>query len=842
MTDIRRVGDAGVHTVEGNVAGNRAATLNKQRDKQKADYESVKNKIKEDNAAGIGHIDDKFSAGTDALEQEFRRKTVGLVSADDFRKAREEVNETKADAAVAKEARERRVQEERVRARESKRRKIASSLSFQTEEGEEEGGNGGGGSSSGGGGGGVGVFQKKPLKCPSVDTSYLPDRARDRALSEKKEALQAEWLERQTLIKNEMLEVVYSYWDGSGHRKAITLRKGTTVGRFLELVKAQLIGEFAEVRSTNPDDLVYVKEDLIIPHHYSFYDLIVTQARGKSGPLFHFDVHDDIRLINDATVEKDESHPDVCFVALDVFVEFAHIISDAAGLQGDFGGGARRKEVSARPVPAAVGSEMGSQEKSKPTGFSSLRGPSRCSLILVVLVVAVLWGLFLALRLTRNVMPEIDLVLNSQCKQPLRSWNGKVFESLPLWHNFKADQPNYMNFHNSEEYRGNCTDVNIDLPAHIGKQRPVILFATHHKTGTFLAKKLFSRICSRMQWCCTFHATRDSIHSVREDLLTEPINAMGHNQWIWHPQTLAIADYRFVHFYRHPYKKIISGYRYHKEGVEPWTQNALEFNTLCQSPLLHERHSPGAEVDRADVYGFCKGVHLCENCCRLEHQDPAPALSPTNSSKGGASVRMVKRASKEYRYLCHTLGRGAQYVSTGHFSHTDNSSTGNRQINPNPSLQQMLQSLPPREGVLVEAGLDYYEALRMATLISQTSADPLNRTLNIDIDDLSLNFAEVTRRMLQHFRGILTESQVADIHKDLAFYDLNSSPVYRWSMDNPFVNHLTGGEGGKKGLKGSAQASEEVSSKELFEALERDASVSAMYNPILKLMESVLKK
>lgn len=127
-----------------------------------------------------------------------------------------------------------------------------------------------------------------------------------------------------------MLQVVYSYWDGSGHRKSIELRKGTTVGRFLELVKAQLAAEFHEMRSTNPEDLVYVKEDLIIPHvsffrlnllfpvaastalqywpgltfhayaslplqHYSFYDLIVTKARGKSGPLFHFDVHDDVR-------------------------------------------------------------------------------------------------------------------------------------------------------------------------------------------------------------------------------------------------------------------------------------------------------------------------------------------------------------------------------------------------------------------------------------------------------------------------------------------------------------------------------------------------------------------
>lgn len=53
---------------------------------------------------------------------------------------------------------------------------------------------------------------------------------------------------------------------------------------------------------------MYVKEDLIIPHHFSFYDLISTKARGKSGPLFHFDVHEDIRTQHDARIEKDESH------------------------------------------------------------------------------------------------------------------------------------------------------------------------------------------------------------------------------------------------------------------------------------------------------------------------------------------------------------------------------------------------------------------------------------------------------------------------------------------------------------------------------------------------------
>ena len=34
----------------------------------------------------------------------------------------------------------------------------------------------------------------------------------------------------------------------------------------------------------------------------------MTKARGKSGPLFNFDVHDDVRMVNDAAVEKDESH------------------------------------------------------------------------------------------------------------------------------------------------------------------------------------------------------------------------------------------------------------------------------------------------------------------------------------------------------------------------------------------------------------------------------------------------------------------------------------------------------------------------------------------------------
>jgi hypothetical protein len=68
------------------------------------------------------------------------------------------------------------------------------------------------------------------------------------------------------------------------------------------------VDEFHELRGLGSDGLIYIKEDLMIPHQYTFYDLIASKARGKSGPLFHFDVHDDVRMMGDASIEKDESH------------------------------------------------------------------------------------------------------------------------------------------------------------------------------------------------------------------------------------------------------------------------------------------------------------------------------------------------------------------------------------------------------------------------------------------------------------------------------------------------------------------------------------------------------
>ncbi len=62
MTDIRRVGDSGIHTIEGIVAGERAAKYAKEREIEQQKYEAIKNQIKENNSTKLGRIDDKFNA------------------------------------------------------------------------------------------------------------------------------------------------------------------------------------------------------------------------------------------------------------------------------------------------------------------------------------------------------------------------------------------------------------------------------------------------------------------------------------------------------------------------------------------------------------------------------------------------------------------------------------------------------------------------------------------------------------------------------------------------------------------------------------------------------------
>ncbi len=114
---------------------------------------------------------------------------------------------------------------------------------------------------------------------------------------------------------DEPLEITYSYWDGAGHRRVLQVflafkilllyfpallalilsqislrlewiwcpdlssislrlcvsvgsqvRKGDSIAEFLRAVQHQLAAEFREIRTASVENLLYVKEDLIIPH------------------------------------------------------------------------------------------------------------------------------------------------------------------------------------------------------------------------------------------------------------------------------------------------------------------------------------------------------------------------------------------------------------------------------------------------------------------------------------------------------------------------------------------------------------------------------------------------
>lgn len=111
------------------------------------------------------------------------------MTADDFRKAREFVDEAKLAAEEHGRQQQENEQDLIKKERESKRKAQQKVLSFaEEEEGAEE----------------VFVPRKKQAKNPSVDTSFLPDRDRDSELERRRRELSAEWLQQQEVIKSEV--------------------------------------------------------------------------------------------------------------------------------------------------------------------------------------------------------------------------------------------------------------------------------------------------------------------------------------------------------------------------------------------------------------------------------------------------------------------------------------------------------------------------------------------------------------------------------------------------------------------------------------------------------------
>ncbi|KAI0807361.1 XAP5-domain-containing protein [Fomes fomentarius] len=272
--------------------GRREEALAKQRNQMREDFERQKQTLIQETEKARPSSN-RFVGQNDSMEDTLKKSTVGLVRLEDFQQRRKELEEAKAREA----ARTSELKEEKKLKKRKKTAKATLSFALDDDEGDESG-------NASQNGDEPPVKRPKSRKNPEVDTSFLPDREREEAERREREQLRQEWLRKQEELKAEDIEITYSYWDGSGHRKSVMCKKGDTITTFLEKCRQQ----FPELRGVSVDNLMYVKEDLIIPGHHTFYDFIVNKARGKSGPLFNFDVHDDVRLLADASVEKDESH------------------------------------------------------------------------------------------------------------------------------------------------------------------------------------------------------------------------------------------------------------------------------------------------------------------------------------------------------------------------------------------------------------------------------------------------------------------------------------------------------------------------------------------------------
>lgn len=288
--------------------GRRQDALVKQRAQMRQDFERQKQTLINETEKARPSSN-RFVGENDSMEESLKKHTVGLVHLEEFQQRRKEIEELKArEAAMTSELKyvslsnwfeartgglqdmECLLRDEQKKAK--KRKKAAKAkLSFAMDDDEE--GEGSGSNTPGANGDGEEADGEKPAKRskfrknPGVDTSFLPDRDREEDDRRERERLRQEWLKRQEDLKHEEIEVTYSFWDGSGHRKSVMVsspfvdiqtcwltvrphcirqlltsygnglqcKKGDDIGSFLEKARQQ----FPELRNVTSDNLMYIK-------------------------------------------------------------------------------------------------------------------------------------------------------------------------------------------------------------------------------------------------------------------------------------------------------------------------------------------------------------------------------------------------------------------------------------------------------------------------------------------------------------------------------------------------------------------------------------------------------
>ncbi|KAK5634042.1 hypothetical protein RRF57_009756 [Xylaria bambusicola] len=255
--------------------------------------------------------DSRFTSQNKTTQQRISNNTVGLVALSDFRKRRAEVLEQQereareaalsgsptstptpdrsltstpdpaSDPAVAPK-------------KKKKKRNVGVKLSFGNDEDENEGGS----EVDKGATDARNVTPGKDEGTPADRDTSKAESALRREAAER-DILRREFLQRQERVKAAEIAIPFVFYDGSNiPGGTVRVRKGDFVWQFLDKsrkVGADLgVGEKANARRewarVGVDDLMMVRGNVIIPHHYDFLFFIMNKTLGPNGSiLFKYD-------------------------------------------------------------------------------------------------------------------------------------------------------------------------------------------------------------------------------------------------------------------------------------------------------------------------------------------------------------------------------------------------------------------------------------------------------------------------------------------------------------------------------------------------------------------------
>ncbi|KAH8150637.1 uncharacterized protein LAJ45_05333 [Morchella importuna] len=256
--------------------------------------------------AAAAAANSRFTPNTETLEDALKTQTVGLVHLSDFKKRRVELAEQREREAAEKlqayrgtSSREGSETPGAAPAARKKKRKtvVKGKLSFggdeegETPEPESEERKNKSGDEAGGEVAAAGEVKKRKvnpkLRAPPPKVLTKNTLLRE---AQERETLRREFLALQEKIKNEEISIPFVFYDGTNvappDGSGVQVKKGEMVWLFLE--RARRMSGRREWLRVSVDDLLLVRGEVIIPHHYEFYYFIVNRTQGPNGTLFDY--------------------------------------------------------------------------------------------------------------------------------------------------------------------------------------------------------------------------------------------------------------------------------------------------------------------------------------------------------------------------------------------------------------------------------------------------------------------------------------------------------------------------------------------------------------------------